>query len=66
MTSLEKAINLGYIFLTLIPPPKNIEIHAQPLSATCIGMFQFIQKSVFEPNTCTLNWVPLTGTNDVH
>ena len=54
MTSLEKAINLGYLFITLTPPQKKISIHA-PLSAACIGMFQFIQKSVFAPNTCTLN-----------
>ena len=67
MTSLEKAINLGYLFLTLSPhPPKNdISIHEQ-LSAACIGMFQYIQKSVFDPNTYTLNWVPLTGTVDLH
>ena len=67
MTSLEKAINLGYLFLTLKPPKKqkNISIRA-PLSAACIGMFQFIQQSVFDPNTCSLNWVPLTGTVDVH
>ena len=54
MTSLEKAINLGYLFLTLNPPQKNISIHA-PLSSACIGMFQFIQKNVFDPNTRTLN-----------
>ena len=68
MTSLEKAINLGYLFLTFKPKKqkqKNQSMHA-PLSSACIGMFQFIQKSVFEPNTCTLNWVPLTGTVDVH
>ena len=65
MTSLEKAINLGYLFLTLAPPQKNISIHA-PLSAASIGMFQFIQKSVFDPNTCTLNRFPLMGTVDVH
>ena len=66
MTSLEKAINLGYLFLTLTPTPpkKNISKHA-PLSDACIGMFQFIQKSVFDPNTYTLNWFPLTGTVDV-
>ena len=64
MTCLKNAINLGYLFLTL-KPQKNISIHA-PLSSACIGVFQLIQKSVFEPNTCTLNWVPLTGTNDVH
>ena len=29
-------------------------------------MFKFIQKSVFDPNTWTLNWVPLMGTFDVH
>ena len=65
MTSLEKAIDLRYIFLTLNPPPPKISIHA-PISAACIGVFQFIQKSVFDPNTCTLNRFPLTGTVDVH
>ena len=55
MTTLEKAINLGSLFLTLKPQKnKNISIHA-PLSAECIGMFQFIQNSVFDPNTRTLN-----------
>ena len=57
MTSLVKAINLGYLFLTLKPNKKNkknISMHA-PLSAACIGRFQFIQKSVFDPNTYTLN-----------
>ena len=53
MTSLEKAINLGYLSLTF-KPEKYISINA-PLSAAYIGMIQFIQKSVFEPNTCTLN-----------
>ena len=55
MTSLEKAINLGYLFLTF-KPQKKISIYA-PLSSACIGMFQFIQKSVFDPNTC--RWCPL-------
>ena len=64
MTSLEKAINLGYLFLTFKPPKKS-SIHA-PLSSACIGVFQFIQKSVFDANTCTLNWAPITGTVDVH
>ena len=54
MTFLEKAISLGYLFLTLKKPQKNILIHAQ-LFAACIGLFQFIKKSVFDPNTCTLN-----------
>ena len=64
MTSPEKAINLGYLFITL-KPQKNISINA-PLSAACIVLFQFIHKSVFDPNTCTLNGVPLMGTIDVH
>ena len=63
MTSLEKAINLGYLFLTF--KLKKLSIHAQ-LSSTFIGMFQFIQKSVFDSNICTLHRVPLTGTVDVH
>ena len=53
MTSLEKAINLGYPFLTYKPKRKKPSVHAL-LSSACIGMFQFIQKSVFDPNTCTL------------
>ena len=65
MTSLEKAINLGYLFLTFNPPPKNPSIHA-PLSSACIGMFQFIQRSIFDLNTCTLHWAPITGTFDFH
>ena len=60
MTSLEKAINLGYLFITFKHKKKEKKqekkpsIHA-PLSSACIGMFQFIQKSVFDPNTCTKN-----------
>ena len=54
MTSLEKAISLGYLFLTFKPNKEKKSIHAS-LSPACIGMFQFIQKSVFDPNTCTLN-----------
>ena len=53
MTSLEKANNLGYLFLTF-KPPKKTSIDA-PLFSACIGKFQFIQKSVFDPNTYTLN-----------
>ena len=52
MTSLEKAINLGYLFLTY-KQEKKPSIHAV-LSSACIGMFQFIQKSVFDPNIRTL------------
>ena len=55
MTSLEKSINLGYLFLTFIQKQnKKTSIHA-PLSSACTGVFQFIHKSVFDPNTCTLN-----------
>ena len=64
MTSLEKASNLGYLFITF-KPEKNPSMHA-PLSSACIGMFQFIQKSVFYPNICTLNLDPLTGTINVN
>ena len=53
MTSPEKAINLGYQFPTLNPPQK-ISIH-ESLSTAGTGMFQSIKKSVFDPNTCTLN-----------
>ena len=64
MTSLEKAINLGDLFL-IFKPEKNPSINA-PLSSACFVMFQFIEKSVFEPNICTLNWAQITGTVDVH
>ena len=65
MTSLEKAITLQYLFLTYKPKEKKPSIYA-PLSSACIGMFQFIQKSVFDPNTCTLILAPIMGTVDVH
>ena len=65
MTSLEKDINLGYLFLTFKPKKKKPSIHA-PLYHACIGMFQFIQISVFDPSTCTLNGSPITVTVDVH
>ena len=67
MTSLEKAINLWYLFLTYKPGKKlkNPSIHA-PLSSACIGMFQFFQKSIFDPNTCTLQRAPIMGFVDVH
>ena len=45
MTSLEKAINLWFLFLALKPPKKLIYVL---LSAAYIGMFEFIQKSVFD------------------
>ena len=64
MTSLEKAINLGYLFLTY-KPKKKPSIHS-PLSSACIGMFHFFQKSIFDPNTCTLKWAPIMGFVDVH
>ena len=32
----------------------------------CIGIFRFIQKSVFDPNTCTIKWAPIMGFVDVH
>ena len=67
MTSLENAINLGYLFLTIKSKKEKEKpsIHA-PLSSACIGMFQFIQKSIFDHNTCTLNLSQKTGTVDVH
>ena len=66
MTSLEKAIILGTYFLPLNTHKKQKKsIHA-PLPSTCIGMFQFMQKSVFDHNTCTLSLSPLTGAVDVH
>ena len=56
MTSLKTAINLQHIYLTLknINKNKNISIQA-PLYADRIDIFQFIQKSVFDYNTCTAN-----------
>ena len=36
------------------------------LYAAHIDIFQFIQKSDFESNTCTANWAPLTGNYDSH
>ena len=63
MTSLEKAINLGYLFLTykLKKKKNNPSIHA-PIYSACFVMFQFIQKSVFDPNTCNLILAPILGT----
>ena len=40
MTSLEKAINLGYLFLT-IKPKKKPSIHAEE-SGACIDVFFFV------------------------
>ena len=60
MTSQEKAINLWYLFLTYKPGEKNPSIHS-PLSSACIDMFQFFQKSIFEPNTCTTPRRPNNG-----
>ena len=44
---------------------KNLSIWA-PLSDAYISIFQFIQKFVFDHNTCTVNWVPLMGKFDSH
>ena len=62
MTNQEKAINLWYLFLTYKPEIYiyNPSIHS-PLSSDCIGMFQFFQKSIFDPNTCTLPKSPNNG-----
>ena len=62
MTSLEKANNLGFIFITLKPIYIYIyiSIHA-PLSAACIEMFQFIQKSVFWPQYMYPKLSPFNG-----
>ena len=68
MTSQEKAINLGYHFLTYKLKKKEKmkpSIHA-PLYAACIGVFQFFQKSSFDPNTCTLKRAPIMGFVDFH
>ena len=56
MTSLKKEINLQYIYLTLKPKLKkpNRSIPT-PISAAHIDIFQYIQKSVFDYNTCTAN-----------
>ena len=52
-------------FETKMNKDQNISILA-PLSAAHIDTFQFIQKSVFDYNTCTANRSPLTGNWDVH
>ena len=44
---------------------QNISIRA-PLSVASIDIFQLIQKSVFDYNTCTANLVLLTGNCDSH
>ena len=44
---------------------QNISIWAPHYTAH-IDIFQFIQKSVFDYNTCTENWVPLMGNCDSH
>ena len=64
MTSLEKAINLGYLFLTLTPhPTKKINTCT---TLCCIYWYVSIySKSVFDSNTCILNLVPLMNTVDV-
>ena len=43
----------------------NISVWA-PLSAAHTDIFQYIQKSAFDYNTCTTNAVPLTGNCDRH
>ena len=68
MTSKKKAIILRRIYLTLKPKlikNQNTSIWAL-LYAAHIDILQFIQKSVFDYNTCTANWVPLTGNCDNH
>ena len=52
MTYLEKFINLWV--KNKINKNKNISIRA-PLSAAHVDIFQFIQRSVFDYNTCTAN-----------
>ena len=62
MTSLKKYIDLQYIYLTL-KLKKNISIWA-PISAAHIDIFKFIQKIIFDYNTCTVKWFLLTGNVD--
>ena len=52
-------------FETEINKNQKISILA-PLSAALIDIFKFIQKSVFDYNTCTKNSAPLTGNVDRH
>ena len=55
------------IYLTLNQNNKNLNISIRaPLSADHIDIFQFIQKSVFDYNTCTKNGVPVMGNCDSH
>ena len=65
MTSLEKAINLRYIFLTFKLKKKNHQyMHLFLLHV--LVFFNFFQKSLFDPNTCTIKRAPIMGTVDVH
>ena len=67
MTYLKKSINLQYIYLTLKAKYKYQNIQTQPpISAVYIDILQFIQKSVFDYNICTENWVSLIDNFDNH
>ena len=50
----------GTFFLPINWKEKKPSIHS-PLSSACIGMFQFFQKIIFDPNTCTLPKSPNNG-----
>ena len=52
-----------YLTLKLANKNQNISVPA-PLSDAHTEIFQFIQKSVFDYNTCTLNSVPFTGNGN--
>ena len=67
MTSQEKAINLGYLFLTYKPKIKikNPSIHA-PLSSASTGMFQFFRKVFLTPIHVPHQRAPIMGFVDVH
>ena len=68
MTSSEKGhyftVYISY-FKTKINKNRNILIRA-PNSAAHVDRFQFIQKMVFDYNTCIANLVPSTGSFDIH
>ena len=68
MTSLKKAINLQYTYLTL--KPKLIEIKTYQYEHHFLLLvlidFNLFRKLFFEYNTCTANLVPLTGSCGSH
>ena len=66
MTSLEKGNYFTvHIYYLKTKKNKNLNISVRaPLSAAHTDIFDFFHKSIFDHNTCTVNWVPLTGNVD--